>query len=91
MKDLFEKWNSLEDRRRGEITGEIIGKYGVEIFAGTSLVKGVKVYRELKRANNLLTLETLALSERHKAFIKAESARKTIARKTILQNANLKI
>lgn len=91
LKELVEKWTVLDDRKKGEMTGQIIGKYGIEIFAGGSLVKGAKLYRELKRANNLLNFETIALSERHKAFIKAEALAKANSRKAILQNANLKI
>jgi tetratricopeptide (TPR) repeat protein len=91
LRDLIGKWNVLDDREKGEITGRVIGKFGVDIFAGAGLVKGVKIYKDLKRANNLLTFETLALSQRHEAFIKVESARKLVARKDVLKNANLEV
>lgn len=91
LRELMEKWETLSDQKRGEITGQIIGRYGVEIFAGAGVCKGVKVYKALKRANNLLTFETLALSERHKAFIKAEAVRKVKARQEILSERNLQI
>lgn len=91
LQELVEKWDVLDDQKKGEIAGKVVGRYGVEIFAGGYLVKGVKLYRDLKRANNLLTFETIALSERHKVFIKAEALRKAESRKAVLQQANLKI
>lgn len=54
-------------------------------------MKGVNAYRKLKNSNNLLTLESLAISERNRAIISAEATKKALARKQILQNANLKI
>jgi cell wall assembly regulator SMI1 len=51
----------------------------------------MKSYRELKRANDILTFEAMAISERNKSLIKLEAAKKAQARKEILQNGNLKI
>jgi hypothetical protein len=64
---------------------------GVDIFAGVGLTKVMKSYRELKRANNLLTFEAMAISERNKSLIQLEAARRAQARKEILQCGNLKI
>ena len=91
LKELIDQWNMLDHEKRGEITGQIIGKYGVDIFAGTGIVKGMKVYRDLKQANNLLTFEALAISERNRSLIKLEAINKVQARQRILQHANLKI
>ena len=91
LKELIEKWDTFENEKRGEITGIIIGKYGVDIFAGAGFTKIMKSYRELKRANNLLTFEAMAISERNKSIIKLVAAEKAQARKEILTHANLKI
>jgi tetratricopeptide (TPR) repeat protein len=91
LKELIENWGQLGNERKGEITGHIIGKYGVDIFAGVGLTKVMKSYRELKRANNLLTFEAMAISERNKSLIKLEAGRRAQARKEILQRGNLKI
>lgn len=91
LQELIEKWDDLEHGQRGETTGHIIGKYGVEIFAGSTLAKGIKAYRELKKANNLLTFEAMAISERNKSLIKLEALKKAQIRKDLFQNANLKI
>lgn len=91
LQDLIGNWGQLNQEQRGKLAGLIIGKYGVEIFAGSSLAKGIKVYQDLKRANNLLTFEMMALSERNRAALKFEAARRVQARKTILEQANLEI
>ncbi len=91
LKELVKKWDQFEDEERGEITGQVIGKYGVEIFAGAGLAKGIKVYRDLKKADCLLTFETMAFSKKKKNFIKTEISRKLAARNEILKQANLKV
>ena len=91
LKELIEKWDKIENEKKGEITGCIIGKYGVDIFAGVGLTKVMKFYRELKKANNLLTFEAMAISERNKSLIKLEAAKRTQIRKEIFRHGNLKI
>ena len=91
LKELIETWDTLEKPKRGEITGYIIGKYGVDIFAGVGLTKGMKLYRELKKANTILTFEALVTSEKNKTLIALESAKRAQTRKSVLTNANLKI
>ena len=91
LRELFEQWDQLGDVEKGEIAGHIIGKYGVDIFASAGIVKGMKLYRDLRKANNLLTFEAMAISERNRALIKLESARRAQARREILRHGNLKI
>ncbi|NNM43502.1 MAG: hypothetical protein HKM07_04090 [Chlamydiae bacterium] len=88
VKDLVENWNKLNDRERGEKAGYIIGKYGVEIFGGGAAIKGIKAFRDLKRANNLLNFESMALSQRNKALM-ISRAKET--RKLVLEKANFNI
>ncbi|NGX45816.1 MAG: hypothetical protein K940chlam2_00996 [Chlamydiae bacterium] len=91
LQGLIEGWDEFENEKRGELTGFIVAKYGVEIFAGAGVVKGMKAYRNLKRANNLMTFEAMAISESNRTLIKAEAARKAQTRKEILRGANLEI
>ncbi|MFZ4100269.1 MAG: polymorphic toxin type 50 domain-containing protein, partial [Chlamydiia bacterium] len=60
LAELVSIWETLSVDERGYRTGTIIGKYGVDIFAGAACLRGVKAYRELKQANAILTLETVA-------------------------------
>ena len=62
--ELKEFSHDLSDHRRGEVIGTIIGKYGVDFFAFAGLVKGMKLYRNLKKANEALTLHSLASFEK---------------------------
>lgn len=91
LKDLIEKWDQLEQVKQGEIVGNIIGKYGVDIFIAGGVAKGMKAFRELKRANDLLTFEAMAISERNRALIKLEAATRAQRRQDILKKGNLKI
>ena len=91
LKDLIEKWDQLEHVKKGEIVGNIIGKYGVDIFIAGGVAKGMKAFRELKRANDLLTFEAMALSERNRALIRLEAANRAQRRQEILKKGNLKI
>ncbi|MBY0529628.1 MAG: tetratricopeptide repeat protein [Rhabdochlamydiaceae bacterium] len=91
LKGLFEDWDQLESGLRGEIIGKIIGKYGIDVFAGSGVAKAVKLYRNFKRADALITFEALRISEKNRALIKLESIRRVQARQEILSGANLKI
>ncbi|MBS0619889.1 MAG: hypothetical protein JSS61_00310 [Verrucomicrobia bacterium] len=91
LKELIDNWNECGDEDKGEITGHIIGKYGVEIFSGVGLTKAMKAYRQLKKANNLLTFEAMAISERNRSIIRLEAIRRGQARREVLRHANLKI
>ncbi len=91
LRELIEKKDEISSQREGEIIGYIIGKYGVEIFAGGVMVKCMKAYRSLKRANALLTMEVAAISEQNRIHIAVEAARKAEARKQVLRSANLQI
>ena len=59
VRELVENTERLSKRREGELIGHIIGKYGTDFFAIAGMSKGVKAYRSLKKANEILTLEAL--------------------------------
>ncbi len=88
--ELIEKWDKLEDSEKGEITGYIIGKYGVDIFAGVGVAKGMKLYRNLKKANNMLTFEALASSHNTQQVLE-EAGKRWALREEVLRNGKLKI
>ncbi len=91
LKDLIEQWDTFKNAKRGEMTGLIIGKYGVDIFAGVGVNKMMQSYRALKRANNLMTFQAVAISERNSTLIKLEAGRRARVRREILRNGNLQI
>ena len=91
LQDLIEKWDDLSYEKKGDMTGHVIGKYGVDIFSGAAFLKGVKAYRNLKRANNLLTFEMAAASERNRLCLKELVQVKKERRRQILKSSNLTI
>lgn len=91
LRDLCQNWDKLNDNERGRRTGFIIGKYGVDIFGVGVTIKYVKKYRDLKRANSLLTIQTCAKSEAKKVKIIEEVAKKTNLRKNLFKEGKVKI
>lgn len=61
--ELTQKWDSLDHFRRGELTGYIIGKYGIDILALKGASQGIRAFEELKKANAILTLETFSRAD----------------------------
>jgi tetratricopeptide (TPR) repeat protein len=91
LKELAQNWDTLSQFCRGELIGTVIGKYGVEIFAGIGTTKAIAAFQNLKRANNLLTFELAALDKKNRALLAAQAIEKAQNRKKILSVANLKI
>ncbi|NGX42073.1 MAG: hypothetical protein K940chlam7_00349 [Chlamydiae bacterium] len=83
LKDLCVNWDTLSDYDRGNKTGYIIGKYGVDILAPGAVMKGVKKYRQLKRLNSMFTVECCVVSEAKKAKILEASSRHSAIRTTV--------
>jgi tetratricopeptide (TPR) repeat protein len=66
---LYENFNSLTDHEKGELVGYVVGKYGVDIFAGSAAIKSVSAYKKLKAANQICNLESMAISTSSKEAI----------------------
>ena len=60
LKTLVFDQDTLESYQKGELLGHMISKNGVEFFASAGCVKA---FRELRKANTIMTLETLASSK----------------------------
>ncbi|MBI3211803.1 MAG: hypothetical protein HYZ47_03865 [Simkania negevensis] len=86
--DLMHNWDHLNLRQQGEKIGLVIGKYGIDIFLTRGAVKGVKAYRDLRKANATLTLRHMASSPEF--AIKVEQASKNWWRQTSKQIEQLK-
>ena len=86
IKTLSENFYSLSETEKGELIGYAIGKYGVEIFAGGAIIKGVKTYRNLVSANRICTLEAMALSAADKKAIAEAALKHAAARQAYIKN-----
>jgi tetratricopeptide (TPR) repeat protein len=91
LKTLINDWDNLNDEKKGDLTGYVIGKYGVDIFMTSGSMKAIKYYRDLKAANAALTFEKTAKSFKNSEIILKEASQKYAQREAAVKNANLKI
>ncbi len=91
LQKCLKDWDLLEDHVKGELIGYVIGKYSVDIFIGSGSIKILQAYRNLKRANALMNLESIANSQSLAKEITTLSATEWSKRKEVFQNGNLKI
>ncbi|MCP5470128.1 MAG: tetratricopeptide repeat protein [Chlamydiales bacterium] len=91
LQESLKKWDCLDHKTKGQQIGHVIGKYGVDIFMGVGSMKAVRAYRELRKANALLTLESLASSPKLQKEILAQCAREAKFRENLLKEGRLKI
>lgn len=96
IKALYDHYEKLSESEKGQYIGSVIGKYGVEIFAGGLAIKGVKVcskginaYRNLRNANRVCNLEGMALSSTNKTTITSSALQHASQRDTYLKNVRI--
>lgn len=90
FRDFCDNFAELSEAEKGEQLGHIIGKYGIEIFAGSVTCKGINAYKNLKNANRICNLETMSISNANKEAIISEaiqhaSNREKFFREVIIQ------
>ena len=59
LHELVSLYDSLSEERRGELTGIVIGKYGLEVLTFYAGGKGWHAYQELKSANTVMTFKAM--------------------------------
>ncbi len=62
LQECLQKWDQLDDNTKGRYIGYVIGKYGADIFIGAGSIKAIQVYRNLRKANAIMTMETAIVS-----------------------------
>jgi tetratricopeptide (TPR) repeat protein len=90
LNELINNFDSLGDFKKGKLIGNIIGKYGTDIFLCKYSVTAIKAYRDLKRANQLMTLEGIT-SVRNKELLIEQAKKHWATRNEFLKNSNSKI
>jgi tetratricopeptide (TPR) repeat protein len=90
LQECIKKWRSMDSYQAGNMAGYIVGKYGIDIFIGTGSVKALQLYRNLKRANAVMTLETAA-SSKHSEELLAQAWKEWKSREEVFKNGNLRI
>lgn len=91
LQECLNKWEQLDDYTKGKHIGYVIGKYGVDIFIASGSVKAIQIYRNLRRANALMTLETASISPKLAQEVLAQAAKEEVIRNNFLKGGNLKI
>jgi tetratricopeptide (TPR) repeat protein len=91
LQKCLKNWNSLEDSIRGQIIGHVIGKYGVDVFIGSGSMKAIQLYRNLRKANAIMTLEAASISPKNAQEIMVQCAKEWKLREEVLKNGNIKI
>ena len=89
LKSLCCNWDNLTTRNKGQQLGFIIGKYGIEIFTPVVGMKAFKVYRDLKRANSMLTLEHCVTSQAQKQLILSSALEHATQRESYLKKVKI--
>lgn len=77
MYQLIDQWDRLTYERQGELLGYSLGKYGLDILLPIATLKGlkyVKTFHDIKRAEKLCTLQTLAKSSQSKEALTQAAA-----------------
>lgn len=69
LQSFCNRFSQLSESEKGQAIGYIIGLYGVDIFAGGAICKGIKAYRNLRNANRLCNLEAMAASQSNKEIL----------------------
>ena len=90
IRTLIQRGDQLSGFEKGRLMGQAIGKYGTDILLAKYGTAGLKAYCELKKANQLMTLEALASPEQ-KQLIMAEATKRWATREQAVKNGNLTI
>lgn len=82
-------FDRLSESEKAHLTGYLIGKYGVDIFAGGVVLKSVALCKKLKDANQIANLEALVASKKSKKAIKAVALNHTARREAFFKNVKI--
>lgn len=92
LHELIINWCELSYDRRGELLGYTLGKYGLDILLPVAAIKGAKYTKalyDMKRADKLCTLQTLAQSPESKQALTHAATRWSEQRKEWFGNVKL--
>ncbi len=86
---LCDNFGQLSPLERGELMGYVIGKHGVDFFAGGASLKAIVTYRNLKRANSICNLEAMITSNANKKAIRKAALQHSAERKSYLNSVEI--
>lgn len=65
LQKYIEHWHEIDDEQKGYCLGYAITHFGVDALACSGSIKAVKSFRDLKRANAMLTMDYAACSSKN--------------------------
>lgn len=86
LKGLYVNFNKFNDAEKGQKIGYIIGKYGVDIFAGGLTLKAINTLKKLKQINQICNLQAMAASAANKEAIVAQALKHAAEREAYFKN-----
>lgn len=86
---MYQNYEKLGDSEKGDLIASIIGKYGVDIFAGSASLKCINSLKKLKEANAISNLEALAKTEATKKAIIEKALKHRSVRQDFFANAKI--
>lgn len=89
VKILYTNFDQLTDREKGQLIGYAVGKYGVDVFAGGATLKAISAYNNLKNANRLCNLGSLAISSSNKEAVVFSALKHHNARTKFFENVKI--
>ena len=90
LRELIQHYDELSEFQRGKLIGHVIGEYGIDIFLSQHGIAVAKHYLDLKKANQLLTLEALSSPENTRRICE-EASKRWASREQVFQKWKLKI
>lgn len=97
LKELYEKFDRLNDAEKGALIGKTIGKYGIDIFLTRGLGKGaggikkLAITRKAKEANAMCNLEAMASSQANKEVVAAKIAERHVQKEAIRKELKIDV
>ncbi|MGA8164677.1 MAG: tetratricopeptide repeat protein [Waddliaceae bacterium] len=83
LEELVLNWDRLLESQRMRKIGFIIGKYGLDVLIPYASLKTLKHFREIKKANTMLTLQQCVESQTKRATILENSAKFASSRQAV--------
>jgi len=91
LERLHGNYNRLSDVEKAHLTAYTIGKFGVNVFAGSTAVKSFTAYKKMKDANKLCNLEAMALSPANKDLILTSAQKHALKREFFFRDVTLHV
>lgn len=88
---LYGNFDKLSETEKGYLVAYAIGKYGVDIFAGTVALKSIVTFKKLKEANKLCNLEAMSTSPVNKEKIIASALKHESQREVFFKNIKVHV